>query len=404
MSERMKNLVLATWTFTITFWAWNMIAPLGVRYATDLGLDSTEKSVLVAIPVLVGSLGRIPAGALTDRFGARLMFPALTVLTIPAVLLVALAGTQNSYPLLLVCGFFLGVAGTTFAVGIPFLNAWFPPERRGFATGVFGAGMGGTALSAYFTSRFVTWFGYVTTHVIIAAALAVTAVVVWLFLRDSSTWKPQREPFVPKIIGAARLPITWEMAFLYAACFGGFVAFSTYLPTYLHDVYAFDLAEAGTRTAGFAVAAVICRPLGGILADRIGPRKVLFISFLGAMVMAAILATRPALEWRAGLSFVLIAGFMGLGSGAVFTWVAQLTPPQRVGSVTGIVGAAGGLGGFFPPLVMGATYNEVQHSYTTGLILLAVVTGLALILTEFLIVPKRTSEQTRAPEKSRTPE
>lgn len=392
MSARMRNLVLATWAFTISFWAWNMIGPLGIRYADELGLDSTEKSVLVAVPVLVGSLGRIPAGALTDRFGARLMFPALIVLTIPAVLLVALAGSRNSYALLLVFGFFLGVAGTTFAVGIPFLNAWFPPERRGFATGVFGAGMGGTALSAYFTSRFITWFGYVTTHVIIAVALAVTAVVVWLFLRDSATWRPQRDPFVPKILGAARLPITWEMAFLYAACFGGFVAFSTYLPTYLHDVYAFDLAEAGTRTAGFAVAAVLCRPLGGILADRIGPRKVLFVSFLGAMVMAAILATRPSLEWRAGLSFVLIAAFMGLGSGAVFTWVAQLAPTDRVGSVTGIVGAAGGLGGFFPPLVMGATYNEVTHSYTTGLILLAVVTGLALILTEFLIVPRRTPE------------
>ena len=392
MSAQLKNLILATWAFTISFWAWNMIGPLGIRYASDLGLSAGQKSLLVAVPVLVGSVGRIPAGALTDRYGARLMFPLLLILTTPAVLLVAIAGHANSYGLLLVFGFFLGLGGTTFAVGIPFINSWFPPERRGFATGVFGAGMGGTALSAYFTSRFVNWFGYVTTHVIIAAALVVTAAIVWLFLREPETWKPQHTAFLPKIMGAARLGITWEMAFLYAACFGGFVAFSTYLPTYLHDVYGFALPQAGTRTAGFAVAAVVARPIGGAVADKIGPRKVLFISFLGALLMAVILATRPALEWRAGLSFVLMAFFMGLGSGAVFTWVAQLAPPDRVGSVTGIVGAAGGLGGFFPPLVMGATYDEVHHSYTHGLVLLAVVTALALILTEFLITPKRGSE------------
>jgi len=392
MPGQMKNLLLATWAFCITFWAWNMIGPLGIRYATELGLSPGQKSLLVAVPVLVGSLGRIPAGALTDRYGARVMFPVLTLATIPAVVLVAVAGQANSYPLLLVFGFFLGLGGTTFAVGIPFLNAWFPPERRGFATGVFGAGMGGTALSAFFTSRFVNWFGYVPTHLIICVALAVTAFVTWTFLRDAPTWKAQHTAFVPKVMGAARLPITWEMAFLYAACFGGFVAFATYLPTYLHDVYGFALPQAGTRTAGFAIAAVVARPIGGVVADRIGPRKVLFISFLGALLMAVILATRPGLEWRAGLSFVLMAAFMGSGSGAVFTWVAQLAPADRVGSVTGIVGAAGGLGGFFPPLVMGATYDAVHHSYTHGLVLLAVVTALALILTEFLITPKRDSD------------
>ncbi len=128
-----------------------MIAPLGVRYTEQLGLSATQKSVLVAVPVLVGSVGRIVAGVLTDRFGGRRMFPVLLVLAAPFVLLVAFAGNHASYGLLLLFGFFLGVAGTTFAVGIPFVNAWFDPSRRGFATGVFGAGMGGTALSAFFT-------------------------------------------------------------------------------------------------------------------------------------------------------------------------------------------------------------------------------------------------------------
>src|SRR5262245_7814624 len=155
-----KNLALATLAFAISFWAWNLIAPLGVRSTEAMGLSSGQKSLLVAIPVLVGSLGRILSGALTDRFGGRLMFTVLLLATAPFVLLVAVAGNRDSYGLMLLFGFFLGIGGTTFAVGIPFVNAWFEADRRGFATGVFGAGMGGTALSAFFTPRFVNWFGY----------------------------------------------------------------------------------------------------------------------------------------------------------------------------------------------------------------------------------------------------
>ncbi|MFN8198427.1 MAG: MFS transporter [Nakamurella multipartita] len=157
-----KNLALATWTFAINFWAWNLIAPLATPYATAMSLSSSQTALLVATPILVGSIGRIPVGALTDRYGGRMMFMIVSVVSIVPVLLVAFAGAIDSYVLLLVFGFFLGIAGTTFAVGIPFVNAWYPPARRGFATGVFGAGMGGTALSAFFTPRFVNWFGYVT--------------------------------------------------------------------------------------------------------------------------------------------------------------------------------------------------------------------------------------------------
>ncbi len=378
-----KNLALATLAFTISFWAWNMIAPLGVRYTEELGLTSGQKSLLVATPVLVGSLGRILAGALTDRFGGRLMFTVLLVATSPFVLLVAFAGDQGSYGLLLLFGFFLGIGGTTFAVGIPFVNAWFGADRRGFATGVFGAGMGGTALSSFFTPRFVNWFGYNVTHVIIAVALVVVALIVWSAMRDSPQWAPNTDPVVPKLVAAAKLPVTWQMSFLYAVAFGGFVAFSTYLPTYLKDVYSFDLTQAGTRTAGFAIAAVIARPVGGVLADKVGPRAVAITSFAGAAVMAIVVALQPAPEVPAGLAFVVLAAFLGLGTGGVFAWVAALAPRERVGSVSGLVGAAGGLGGFFPPLVMGATYNEADHSYTVGLILLCVTAVVALLFTAF---------------------
>jgi MFS transporter, NNP family, nitrate/nitrite transporter len=387
---QVKNLALATLAFAISFWAWNMIAPLAVRYTEQMGLSSTQKSVLVATPVLVGSLGRIVAGALTDRFGGRLMFTILLLLTTPFVLLVALAGNHDSYGLMLLFGFFLGIGGTTFAVGIPFVNAWYEADRRGFATGVFGAGMGGTALSAFFTPRFVKWFGYTITHVIIAVALVAVALLVWSAMKDSPAWSPNTDAVVPKLLAAAKLPITWQMAFLYAVAFGGFVAFSTYLPTYLKDVYNFDLTGAGTRTAGFAIAAVIMRPIGGVLSDRVGPRIIAATSFGGAAVMAVILTLQPKPEIPAGTSFVLMAAFLGLGTGGVFAWVATTAPKERVGSVTGIVGAAGGLGGFFPPLVMGATYNEQDHSYTIGLSLLCVVALIALVFTVFGIRRKPT--------------
>lgn len=383
--DQATNLALATLAFGISFWAWNLVGPLAIRYATDLNLSAGQKSVLVAIPVLVGSLGRIITGALTDRYGGRTMFPALLLLTVPFVLLIAVAGELESYALLLVIGFFLGVGGTTFAVGSPFVNAWYDPSRRGFATGVFGAGMGGTALSAFFTPRFVNWFGYFATHVIIAVALVVVAVICRVFMHDSPRWSPNHDPVVPKLMGAAKLPITWEMGFLYAAAFGGFVAFSTYLPTYLNDVYAVDAQGAGTRTAGFAIAAVIARPCGGVLADKFGPRLITFISCAGAAILAIWMLTEPPLEIPAGINFVLMALFMGLGSGSVFTWVAQVAPAERVGAVTGIVGAAGGLGGFFPPMAMGATYDADAHSYTLGLALLSVFAVAAALITAFVI-------------------
>src|SRR4029079_6692632 len=141
---------LATVGFAVNFWAWALLSPLGPRFKDSLGLSSFQQSLLVAVPVVVGSLGRIVVGALTDRFGGRVMFPLVSAATIVPILFIAFVAL-SSYALLLVGGFFLGIAGTAFAVGVPFVNAWFPPERRGLAVGVFGAGMGGTAISALTT-------------------------------------------------------------------------------------------------------------------------------------------------------------------------------------------------------------------------------------------------------------
>ncbi|HEY5854896.1 MAG TPA: MFS transporter [Aldersonia sp.] len=379
------NLVLATWVSTINFWAWNLIGPLSTSYAERMSLSSTQASVLVATPILVGSLGRIVVGALTDRYGGRTMFIAISLASIAPVLAVGFAGANESYVLLLVFGFFLGIAGTIFAVGIPFANNWYVPARRGFATGVFGMGMVGTALSAFFTPRFVRWFGLMQTHVIIAVALALTAVLCIFVMHNSPAFTPNTDPVVPKLAAASKLRVTWEMSFLYAIVFGGFVAFSNYLPTYIKTIYNFDAVGAGSRTAAFALAAVIARPIGGALSDRIPPKYVVLFSLAGTTVMAVIATFQPPADFWSAVTFTLLAVFLGVGTGGVFGWVARRAPAQRVGSVTGIVAAAGGLGGYFPPLVMGATYNAADNNYTIGLLLLALTAFAALLYTAFAL-------------------
>lgn len=372
------NLALATWVSTINFWAWNLIGPMSTTYAERLSLSSTQASVLVATPILVGSLGRLVSGPLTDRFGGRVMLIAVTLASIVPVLAVGIAGTMGSYPLLILFGFFLGVAGTIFAVGIPFSNNWYEPARRGFATGVFGAGMVGTALSAFFTPRFVRWFGLMTTHIIIAVALAATAAVALLVLRDAPAFHANTDPVVPKLLAAAKLRVTWEMSFLYAVVFGGFVAFSNYLPTYIKTIYGFSAVDAGARTAAFALAAVIARPIGGMLSDRVPAKFVVLTSLAGTATMAAVAILQPPADLWSAVTFTLLAVFLGVGTGGVFAWVARRAPAKRVGSVTGIVAAAGGLGGYFPPLVMGATYNPAGNNYTVGLSLLVATALIAL--------------------------
>lgn len=381
--RRGLNLALATWVSAVNFWAWNLIGPLSTTYASDLALSSGEASMLVATPILVGSLGRIAIGPLTDRYGGRIMFIAVTLASIVPVLAVGAAGAAGSYPMLLMFGFFLGIAGTVFAVGIPFANHWYDASRRGFATGVFGMGMVGTALSAFFTPRLVNWFGIFTTHVIVALALGLTAVLCVFVMRDSPGFVPNHDAVVPKLRAAARLRVTWEMSFLYAVVFGGFVAFSNYLPTYIKTVYGFSAVDAGARTAGFALAAVLARPVGGALADRIAPKYVVLVSFAGTATLACVAAFQPPPDVWSALTFISLALFLGIGTGGVFAWVARRSPASSVGAVTGVVAAFGGLGGYFPPLVMGATYDRADNDYTVGLMLLVFTALIAFAYTAF---------------------
>ncbi len=354
----------------MNFWAWALIGPLALTDAARMDLGSTQEAVLVAAPILVGSLGRIIVGPLTDRFGGRVMFAAVSVAAMGPVLAVGAAEAAHCYPLLLVSGFFLGVPGTVFAVGISFADNWYAPARRGFATGVFGMGMAGTALSAFFTPRLARSFGPLITHAIIAVALASTAVLCIALLRDGPHFSPNTTAVLPKIKAASRLRFTWQMAFLYAVVFGGFVAFSNYLSTYVRTIYGFSAVEAGSRAAAFTLAAVLARPVGGALADRIAAKHVVLVSLAGTAVSASVAAVQPPPDVWSAATFIALASSLGVGTGGVFAWITHRAPAGSLGSVTGIVSAAGGLGGYFPPIVMGATYDPVRNDYTVGLLLL----------------------------------
>jgi NNP family nitrate/nitrite transporter-like MFS transporter len=381
---------LATLGFALNFWAWALISPLGPLFRQEgtLGtLTESDVALMVAVPVLVGSLGRILVGALTDRYGGRLMFPLISAATILPILFLAFFALE-SYTLILVGGFFLGIGGTAFAVGVPFVNAWFPPERRGFAIGVFGAGMGGTAVSALTTVKLFTNVDHRAPFLITAVALSVYAVVSWVVLRDAPGRTVPTTSLASRLVTNAKLPITWQAAVLYAVAFGGYVAFSVYLPAYLKTEYGLTPAGAANRMAGFVVVAVIMRPVGGWLSDRFGPVPVLACGYAVVVGGAAVAATHPPVDSLGAAAFLSMAAALGCGSGATFALVAKVTEPAKVGGVTGLVGAAGGLGGFVPPLLMGYIYGQTD-SYAIGLILLSVTAALTLVLT--LTVVRRTA-------------
>ncbi|TXK41083.1 MFS transporter [Nonomuraea sp. C10] len=382
-ASRVTALILATIAFAVNFWAWALLSPLGPVYQRSLGLSATAVSVLVAVPVIVGSLGRIVLGALTDRYGGRLVFGVTTLIGVIPVVFLAFVET---YSLLLVGGLLLGLTGATFAIGVPFVNAWFPPERRGLALGVFGMGNIGTAISGFATPWLADEFGRRAPFYVVAAALAVTGVVFLLAGRDAPGVKPAAEPFLKRFTAAARMRVTVELAGMYALTFGGFVAFGVYLPLYLQSVYGLTVADAAARAAGFVVLATLARPVGGWLSDRVGGESVLAYVLAVVFACAIVVSFAPGMP-VATVGFLAMAAALGLGNGAVFAILGRAVPVAMVGSATGVVGAAGGLGGFLPPIVMGLIF-QATGSYSIGLMLLAAMAFGAFVYCWFILRPR----------------
>ena len=255
-----------------------------------------------------------------------------------------------------------------------------PACAPGLAIGIFGMGMGGTAISALTTVKLTAHWGIQVPFLNVAGALAVFGAAAALILRDAPGRPVPAEPALSRLAATLKLRITWQASALYAVGFGGFVAFSVYLPTYLKNAYLLTQTDAADKMAGFVLLAVLMRPVGGWLSDRFTPAPVLATAF--AVVTAAAIgqSLTPALAPAGTITFLAMAAALGTAAGAVFALVAQRAPAQQVGAVTGVVGAAGGLGGFVPPLVMGGIYGATG-SYAWGLIALAVVAAGATVYT-----------------------
>lgn len=374
----MRQLALVTAAFGVCFYAWPLLGPLGPDLQDQLDLTDGELALTVSVPVVLGSLMRIPLGLLTDRHGGRLMFSVLmALLPLP---LVGLALFNDSWPAVLVFGFLLGFAGASFAIGVPFANGWFPPARQGFALGIYGIGTGGTVLAGLTAPAIVDATSLDVPFWIAAGLVGAMALLFWSRARNApgsvkgSGGSLLGALSVFREAGAGR---AWALTLFYFLAFGGFVAMFLYLPKLLTDVHELSKPDAGARAAGFALLAVIARPFGGWLSDRIGAPTVLVTSFTGTGLLALALALVYEEMVPLTVACLSLAVFLGLGTGAVFKLVPQWFP-ERVGAVTGVVGAAGGLGGFFPPLVM-AFVNGATGSYSLGFVLMAAVAGACLV-------------------------
>ncbi len=382
---------LATLGFLVTFYAWSMLGPLGPDLKESLGLSGIQLAVVVAVPVLMGSLMRIPLGILTDRIGGRKVFSGLLAFTL--VPLALLAVWHSSFAALVILGFFLGFAGASFAVGVPFVNRWYPPATQGRALGIYGMGMGGTVLGGLTAPRIADRWGLTAPFIVAICLVALVLVVFLLMARDAPRDRPPAKGgFLAPLVVFRERPAAWAPTLYYFLVFGGFVAMFAYLPVFLTSVHHLDKPDAAARAAGFAAVAVVCRPLGGILADRIGANAVLRVVFAAAAILAVVLAFGYESMVVLTVAALTLAGILGLGTGAVFKLVAQEFPDQ-VGAVTGVVGAAGGLGGFFPPLVMAITYG-ITGSYVIAFLLLGLTSAACLAV--LLMMVRRPGAGARA--------
>ncbi len=363
----LPSLVAALVHFDISFMVWVLLGALGAFVTADLGLSPLQAGLMVALPPLGGSVFRLVIGSLADRAGIRRTGLVTLGLTFVPLWWGWLAG--GTYGQVLAIGLLLGVAGASFAVALPLASRWYPPEHQGLAMGITGAGNSGTIIAALAAPRLAEHFGW---HAVFGLA-TIPVATAWVLFALLAKEPPRPATPAGGIFGLVADPDARWLCALYMVTFGTFVGLSGYLPLFMVDRFELTKVTGAGYAALCAAAGSLLRPLGGVLSDRLGATRVLAAVLSTGTGVAVALATLPHLGPTVALLFVLM-GALGAGNGAVFCLVGARFP-ERIGAMTGLVGAAGGLGGFLLPFVLGAL-RQSTGSFAAGFVVLGATVAL----------------------------
>ncbi|WP_027960657.1 MFS transporter [Halomonas halodenitrificans] len=395
--QQYRALGLSTLAFTTCFAVWTIFSIIGIQIKQDLGLNETQFGILVATPILTGSISRIFLGIWTEQFGGHRVFSVLMLLTAACVFLLSYV---ESYAMFLVAALGIGLAGGAFIVGIAYTSYWFEKDKQGTALGIFGAGNAGAAVTNFGAPFLLLALGWERTAVVYAVVLAAVAVGFWVFATEDPLTRARRRGQGAQATSArAQLePLrhlrVWRFALYYFFVFGAFVALASYLPRYYVGAYGVSIAVAGSLAALYTLPASVFRALGGWMADRYGARAVMYLTFIASLVCLFLLAypeTRYVVQGKEGeIAFtlamplwgvvvltVLLGFFMSLGKAAVFKHI-PVYYPENVGSVGGLVGMIGGLGGFFLPILFGIVL-DLTGIWTSSYMVIFMLVAVSLI-------------------------
>jgi NNP family nitrate/nitrite transporter-like MFS transporter len=359
------SLIAAFLYFDVSFMAWVLLGPLGPFIAETYKLSATQKGFLVALPLLAGSFFRPILGVLGDVLGQRRAgILGLTVTLVPLFLGWRFASSLHNFYFI---GFLLGIAGASFAVALPLASTWYPPEYQGLAMGIAGAGNSGTLLATLFAPRLAQAFGWPNAFALAMAPVGLVLLLYALMAKDSPKRPPR--PAWRDYVAVFREADTGWFCFFYSFTFGGFVGLASFLTLFFHDQYHLSKVRAGDFTTIVVIAGSFLRPVGGWISDRIGGYRLLLALLAGVGCCLAAISSLPTLPVVVPLLFFCM-GMLGMGNGAVFQLVPQRFAKQ-VGIMTGLVGAAGGFGGFLLPSLLGAIKDKTGQ-YGVGFLLFAV--------------------------------
>jgi NNP family nitrate/nitrite transporter-like MFS transporter len=372
-SGHFPTLLAAFLYFDVSFMVWVLLGPLAPFLSQQFHLTAYQKGLLTAIPLLGGALFRPVLGVLGERVGERRTgLLGLTLTLIPLILGWRFAHAPTHFYFL---GLLLGIAGASFAVALPIAGRWYPPEYQGLVLGIAGAGNSGTLIATLFAPRLAQRFGWNTTFALAMLPIVTVLCLFALLAKDS----PRRDapPKWRDYAALLREPDAGWFCFFYSFTFGGFVGLASFLTTFFCDQYGLSKVRAGDITTIVVLAGSFLRPVGGWLSDRIGGYRLLMLLLAGVAVCLTGVGRLPALPLEVVLLF-LTMGMLGMGNGAVFQLVPQRFA-ERVGVLTGLVGAAGGLGGFFLPFVLGMVKQRTGQ-YSGGLFLFGAAFFLASLI------------------------